>query len=447
MLLSGPQMGKTWLLDELSSKLEDKSNAWKILRMDLRGQTIDLCSDGLKLLSAYFGLKPAAEEDSITQIARKIVRSKRPWLLLLDSAEFLHRDAAAELRRNLSGISKLIHTAGNTAARLAFVAASRSELKSWNSILPKPRFNEINLTYFNKEVIIEALGEMTKIDNHNKLKRKLNIAEALNNATEGLPALLMKYMQWIRDEAYLMGVEDICSQERFIELAIPYIKHELLSADILLPFSTKLEPVNDRLKVLQKILLKLSAYRWLSESHLGMLLETENNLDELLKKSKWDVRDLWNALSHSYLIRPSRTIWHRMSPAVRRLLFRYQYPEPEQQRMAHEKASQFLGEWWQEISGTDRSLYLIESLWHFVESKRLSEEEVGQKDILDYTRVMFSEALEPNHNTIGDLATYITARLNDDEELQYSLNNIHPELFEQILKIIEDIDTAQEEKS
>ena len=82
-----------------------------------------------------------------------------------------------------------------------------------------------------------------------------------------------------------------------------------------------------------------------------------------------------------------------------------------------------------------------------MESKRLSEHQQGDEEILDYVRKVFEEALKPNHSSVGDLAKYIIARLEKDAELQYAMVELHRDLFEKILEIIKNIDKKQEDKS
>ena len=448
LLISGPQMGKTWLLNELSLKLqkEDSSN-WHILCKNLHDEDEDLQNNSLQLLSSYFSLNFNGNKDELVkEISNIIVRKNSSYLLLLDHAECLNNSVAKELHKLLICVHERLERAGKPNIRFAFVAASRLEIKSWNGVIPTPTFQKFVLTHFKKKVIQYALNEMATIDKHTKLgtnwSRKM--AKALDNATEGLPSLLMKYMQYIRDDGYMISFEKIRSPELFEELATPYVKDNLLPGGNSSLFSS--EKVEGEQNILEEVLLRLSPYRWISESHIEKVFETEDDLKELLKKKDLRIRDLWNILSQTYLIRPSETVWHEMYPGVRRLLFRYHYREKEEQRKAHEQAYEFFGEWWQEISGTDRILYLVENLWHLVESKRLSEDQQGDKEILDYVQKVFVEALEPNHSTVGDLAKYIIARLEKDAELQYSMVELHGDLFDEILNTIKDIDKKQEDK-
>jgi hypothetical protein len=453
LLLAGPKMGKTWLLDQLPLELTEKDSKWKILRINLHEQPLSVRCDSEKLLSAYFGnvFENCDQTERARSVARLIAKSERSWLLLLDNAELLSNEVAKDFRKFLSDIHKFIIERGkNIDIRLAYVAASRAQLKSWRGVIPKPRFHIVELTPFNRGVIINALREMTEVDKQ-KIKGLGNswyskTSQALEKATEGLPQLLMAYMQWIREDQYFTTEKEILSQELFDKLAVPYVENYLLSKDSLFPFDTPAKNIREKEKILQAVLLKLSPYRQLSESHLEKFLVIDYETQELLDQLNWQVRDLWIALSKTYIVGPTFTVLHQIYPAIRRLLFRYQFRDDVAQKLAHKQARQFMGNWWREISGTDRSLYLIESLWHLSEYNRLLNNENSCQHLVEWIQQTFEEALEPNHTSVGDLAMFITNRIGEDEELQHSLEFLKSGLFSQILAIIDKIDKLKEDQ-
>jgi len=453
LLISGPQMGKTWLLNELEKRVEDNNLSWKVLRKNLRVSDADYVKDAHKLLASYFdGVNVSGDESQLTHdISRFLVKHDVQVLLLLDQAEFINDDTAKTLRQLLSQINEELEAEGRLHVDLAFIAASRLDIKPWKGVLPSPLFHVFVLTHFKKQVINRALGEMARNDGYKGVDKYqfLKMAQVLDDASEGLPALLTTYMEYIRSEVYMKkAVEVLCSPKLFDKIASPYVE-KLLSVNNLTSASSERENEKIKTLLLKKILLKLSPYRWISESHLERILDEDSETKEFLNEISWDVRDLWNILSQTYLIRPSETIWYEMYPSIRRLLFRYYRRNEEQQRDAHEQAYTFLGEWWQEVYGTDRGLYIIENLWHFVENKRLSMGQPKDKgaDILKHAQEILTGALQPNHNTIGDLAKYVTMRLEKDIEFQDSMAEINSKLFEDIMNIIDELGKKQEAQS
>lgn len=454
LLISGPQMGKTWLLGELEQRLNRTNIPWMTVYKNLK--TIDFSSDktALELLVSYFNemnnniIFAGRERNQVVHdICLFLLKQDIPFLLLLDQAELLDESVAKELRQLLVDIRKELEKSGKSNVDLAFIAASCLEIKSWKGVRPSPSFHIFVLSHFKKKVIEDALYEMANIDDRKKMKPDwyANMALSLDSATEGLPALLMKYMEYIRGEEYLISPDDLNKFEIFERIAFPYID-TLLSSISLGPASPERGDEEIKKMFLKKVLLKLSPYRWISESHLERILDDDPEIRMFFDEISWDIRDLWYILSQTYLIRPSETIWHEMYPGIRRLLFRYYERNLDAQKNAHEQAYVFLGEWWQEVHGTDRGLYVIENLWHFVENRRLNFAKPENKDreILDHAREILSKALQPNHNTIGDLAKYVTMRLEKDIEIQDSMDEINSDLFQQVIDMVDILSKQQE---
>ena len=436
LLVSGPQIGKTWLLDKLASQVMTWES-WFVIRTNLSvKENYWARADSIGILAHHFGVVSYNQSAGLAeQIGIKIASQGKSLLFLLDGVEYLIDDEAKKLRKLLSEIKISLKKTGKS-IDLAFIGASRSDVKAWKGIIPSPRFKHLVLTHFKKAVIEQALKDMAagrSMGSNWAAKMSL----ALDDASEGLPALLAYYMAYIRKREFVDKVDDIVKVDVFKRITVPYVENQLfLNENLLLAhYSQK------QFTIIKIVLLKLSPYRWISESHLEKIINADNKLSTNLKKQKWETRDLWNILSQTYLIRPSDTIWHEMYPGIRRVLFRYHYDTKLKQKRAHERAYKFFGEWWKDISGTDRSLYLIENLWHFVESKRLSSRINGKsKDILKHAAELFTGALKPNHNTVGDLAKFVVSRMQDDIEFQLSIMELDTKLFEKILTIIDEID-------
>jgi ABC-type transporter Mla subunit MlaD len=205
----------------------------------------------------------------------------------------------------------------------------------------------------------------------------LDKSRQLSKASEGLPGLLVDYMKWIRNSRYIIrpGIE---SQRLFTSLAKPYANQNLL----------------------------------------------------------WTREQLWNALRKTYLLEPSQDIWVRLYPAVRRLLFRCQYPSRGKQAEAHRRVAEYYRRSPMDLSGTDKAVVLIERLWHQAECQRLDRADSAPENLLDFARELFTRGIQSNHHTDRDLAVLIEERLHEDHELQQALAEIQRGLFAEIVAIV-----------
>lgn len=440
LVLAGPQMGKTWLLKELPVRLADRANQpWQVRLVDLRDEALDLRAGAGKLLARFFDTPPVEEPDeaAILQIAQQLSRLQQPWLCLLDSAELLSEDVAGRLRRYLSRIHRQLDNAGNENIRLAFVAASRRPYRRWKGITPTPRFTALKLTHFKDNVVENALRTMARRDNRtfDAGWYRANAAR-LRRLTEGLPALLVTYMQWIREAGYLFTPEQIESRERFDELALPYIRQTLLSIQSLLQFGGNPDTLEPRRAVLEQALLKLASYRLFTQSHLENVIETNPGLKTGLEQSHWTVDDLWEAIGNTFLMEPVDEPWRVLYPAIRRLLFRYHHATPAGQTEAHRRAGAFYQGWWNGVAaGKEQSVVLVERLWHQAEYLRLSHVDKPAQQLLRFAGNLFKGVIPPRGYSLKELLDYIEDQLNEDEELQETITGIHPDLFEELVKL------------
>jgi hypothetical protein len=444
LVLAGPQMGKSWLLKELPVRLADRANQqWTVRLVDLRDESLDARSRAGKLLSRFFDLEFTGkiDQDTIIEIARKISRRQEPWLCLLDSAEFLSETATEQLRRYLSQVYQKLNNAGDANIRLAFVVASRRPHRKWKGITPTPRFTLLKLTHFKDNVVESALREMARRDGRsfNNSWYKSNAAQ-LCRITEGLPALLVIYMQWIRDAGYLFGAGQIESQSLFEALAHPYVREVLLSIQGLLSFGGQPDRLEVEREILEIALLKLSAYRLFTQSHLEKIIETNKDLKANLHKMEWTVDHLWAAIGDTYLIEPADEPWRVLYPAIRRLLLRYHYDTEQCQAEAHSLAGKFYQGWWIGVAaGKEQSVVLVERLWHQAEHLRLSsapETPDLTEELVQFADNLFKGVVPPRGYSLRELLDFIKTQLNEDEELQATIDGIDPELLGMIVSLI-----------
>lgn len=438
LLLSAPQMGKSWLLDRLPTELTDKDSSWQVVRIDLREQRSDACSNLTNLLSLFFKQKfrKPINSSQITTFAKKLAKENTRMLWILDSAELLSDETAKALRESLSNIYDLLEKSPKRDVRFAFIAASRRQIPSWRSVIPTPRFVSRTLSHFSIGVIEKFLRDMAEKDKCDRDKRWFrDKSQQLAKASEGLPGLLVNYMEWIQDNGYILD-PGIRSQALFTTLATPYAANHLLSAHSLLPSRPDSNLIEPRRALLERTLLGLSSYRCFTEKYLHKLIEENHGLTAELRQADWGLKDLWDALRNTYLVEPSPDIMRKLYPAVRRLLFRYKYSTRIKQVEAHQGAIDFYDKTQMDLVGTDKAIILIERLWHQAEYQRLANPNPGLTSLFVFAWDLFKNGIQPNHHTDRDLAVLIDERLNNDTELQESLAEIDRNLFGDIVSTV-----------
>src|SRR5262249_55021997 len=152
-------------------------------------------------------------------------------------------------------------------------------------------------------------------------------ATLAHHLSEGLPALLVQCLHWIRTQEWLR-MERLQSQELFEELAWPYIRTALLSRDSLLPQST--ENSSESRHALEGAFRILARYRLFTQSHLRRHLESDRVFEASMRAAEWSIEDLWRAISDTALLtRPLNEPWQEIHPTIRRLLYRYFYRSSE----------------------------------------------------------------------------------------------------------------------
>src|SRR5262249_41959813 len=200
LVTAPPARGKSWLLDRLSTEMmgarsgraDPPDTAWDGRLLDVREQSLNVRGNVSLLLARMFGLSgpgPGGEE-TLREIARRIIGSGRPHMCLLDSAELLERRTARQLRGSLSHVYALVQEAGNIDVRLGFVVASRRE-DEWRGIFPGPRLSDLLLTEFKVNVVRAALEDLARQMNRTFSTPLLfDLADRVLRLSEGLPALL-----------------------------------------------------------------------------------------------------------------------------------------------------------------------------------------------------------------------------------------------------------------
>lgn len=442
MIISPPQMGKTWLLDQLRLELLEQNDRWLFQAVDLlEPESLDARGNPIELLER-FGFKFSdnnIEMDELTIVAaRQISISKRHWLLLLDSAELLSDEVASKLRGFLSKTKRKLEESGvNT--RLAIIVASRVEINAFKGLFPRPAFSMLVLTPFTENVISDAIKDVAEKEGATRIDY-WTLAGRLSRITEGLPALLTKYLEWMREKGFIFKSEEIGHSSD--KLVGEYVEDVLLSAKILIPNWSDPNTQENARKFWADLVLRTSAFRVVSRSHIRFL-EQEGFITKLPSSgdSSPDLLDAYGKLS---IVVPTLAIWHRVDPAIRRLLFRYRYQSDQEEAQIHEQMEKLYEDWISKVSGTDVLQFLVERFWHRVEYVRLQKRIRGfdradehlEKFLVELCN---EENLKPDGFTYPDLLELMGRLISDDAELLTSLEEIGDGFSERIQQCLKEL--------
>lgn len=436
LVLSPPGLGKSKFLARLEARAkEQRARPWICRLVDLRASADEVVSDAMALVGALFGIDRSGNADyDLRAAAREIITASRPYLCLLDSAELLSADTVAALRRHLSQIYRLVQDRGDPQLGMTFVAASRRD-DGWRGVAPYPRLSVLPLIEFGADEVQEAMSklaaEMSLRQSPAALRRDAAIA---HRATEGVPALVKRSLQWIEDEAGLQ-IERLDGPGVFDDIVRPFIRGQLLGQDSLLPgYTSQSETSEKRLWIMAQVIKWLVPYRFFTLAHVRPL-SSDASFAPTLAEAHWSDNDLWQAIGAcALLVRPQDEPWRETHPALRRLLFRYFYTEAERAD-AHRRAREFTEQWAAKQNGREQAIGLIDCIWHEAASLRhANAAEMG--DILtNYARERAHLISESDAYTENELRTYAAERLRSDDELRSEVAGIDG-LFDGLVQIV-----------
>jgi TIR domain len=439
LVIAAPQMGKTWLLDRLSNKLIlEAVPTWDVKLVDLRDQPSWARADVGCLLRCLFGpdIPPAVDRRTFLYIGQQIIGSKKLHLCLIDSAELLEAGIARALRLCLSEIHQIV-SQGGTEARLAVVVASRRE-DEWRGVLPPPRLSPLPLTEFKVEVIQKALTELAADMQRNFTTDQLRgYAELVHGFSEGLPALLVRCLAWIRAHDFVQ-IELLKYPEAFAKLANSYIEDDLLALESLVSVKRQADPERgstsaEASDALKQALRTLAPFRLFTSANLKHYIEHDERLARSVRDLDWDVEDLWKAIGGTaLLVRPLNEPWEQMPHAIRRLLYRHFYPSESAQVAAHRQALELMQTWAEGIDGKEQVVMLVECLWHELAILKLGGRAI---DVLIGSAQTLSQGLRSSGMyTQAELRGYAVDRIWDDDELRAAVGD--EDIFRRIVEIV-----------
>lgn len=437
LMIAPPQLGKTWFLRRVAA---DPGlcgpSGWVTSFVDLREQPVGARSNPGTVLGLLSGLDTPAttSPDMFLRIAQGIARSRRPHLWLLDSADLMDRQAAATLRSCLGQVYRLVRENAPISVRLGLIVAGRRE-DEWRGVTPAPRVSQLPLTEFSTDVVEEALRDLAQeMERTSRPGAYYTENRArVHKLTEGLPALLVRSLEWIRHEEWF-EMEKLETQELFEELTDPYIQNELLARQSLLPGGQV--QGDGPLTALAHAFRVLVPYRLFTMSHLRHHFESDAAFSRCLKDQQWSLEYLSKAISGTALLsRPLNEPWQEIHPAIRRLLYRHYYKSPEERAKAHTEARKFVEIWAGQQPGTEQVIGLVECLWHEATVLRLRNQSEMEQRLSESARTL-SRALQPSGAlTVDELREYATERIRNDEELEETVSIVDG-LFTRLVEIV-----------
>lgn len=444
LVVAPPQMGKSWLLLQLSRKLIDPKLNWIVQYFDL--QTDHEARSNIKkiLVGLNFQvdeLKSNDNEELCLAAAKQIKDSGKYWLLLLDSVEHISDQTAKQFRTFLGGLSRRLEP---VSSRIAVVAASRTELLPFKGHIPKPNFEILELTPFSQNVIVSATRATNK--DTGALLNYQDISDRLLKLTEGLPELITRYLDWMRIKTGFAFIpEDLEKDTLYKDIVVAYIEEALLSARVLLPYIPSSNVQEELRQAWARFVVKASSFRIITRSHIRFMTSEEimKNMSSLPQMSP----DLLDAVGKLHLVIPTQTMWYQIAPPIRRLLFHYNYRTNTEKLQVHKQNELLYKGWKNKLSGTDALRFTIEKLWHYSEQIRIHIS-IGKKkknnNIEDYFQKLCDD-LKPNGESFFDQLVGLSNLIANDEELTTSLEEIEIGLSERIYVRIEKLKEGHHE--
>jgi TIR domain-containing protein len=432
LVLAPPQMGKSWLLQRVAFELRQKDTECVSRLVDLRAFP-ELRSDWVQLLCTLLNVEPPGSaatltEDDERRIAAQVSRRSCLQLCMLDSAERMAPDCVEEFRRALSSIYRQVRRTGNPKTRLSVVVASRQQRgwKGYGFKAPPPEmFEPLPLTEFGIFIVRQVVGELGRQFSRVELD---SWAKSLHALSEGLPALLVEGLRWAQDNEFLVQCTD---ETAFGAVARPYIAQGLLATESLLPLDDSYPA--PRKAVLEHALRAIAPYRLFTQSHLKYHLADDRDFDRALAAAEWSLDQLWEALGRTALLKqPSEEIWHVLNPPIRRLLYRYYYPDLTVRVRAHMTARRFYDGWANRFDGTEQVVVLVECLWH--EAATILYERPDELPTLLPSRAaeLARTFVRPLSYTPTELRDFVHDRMQEDTEFA-TLMSPNERLFENVM--------------
>jgi hypothetical protein len=429
LVIAPPQLGKSYFISEVATQAANHpQRPWTTRLVNLREWMPEWRNDVRMILGHLFGknLPVATGANSLARIAHEIIGNRRQHLCVLDSAELLDRKTAAKLRSCISQIYDDVRNCGDVNVKLALIVASRRD-DEWRGVTPIPRLEPVRLTEFKQIVIEDSLRDLEEqMGRSYPPYDRMHQAALVQDLSEGLPALLVASLNWIREDLWVRLNQWVRNNRPaetavFAQLAYPYVEKGLLSQDSLMPGITdRLEP---RMVALEHTLRVLAPYRFFTQSHLRYHLTQDQVFSAAIEQAGWELEDLGRAISGTALLsRPLNEPWQALDGTVRRLLFRYYYRSDADKIGAHQRARNYVEEWVKGQTGTEQVVGLVECLWHEATTLGLTSPEQIESALCLSAQRMFGSLQPSSAYSETELRSFGARRIREDDELAGTLS-------------------------
>lgn len=436
LVMGPPGLGKTEFLRRLEARVREQAGQqWITKTVDLRDEVGDFAGDAMALVGKLFGVKLSGDpDDDRRAVAKEIIRAGRSHLYLLDSTELLQPGTVAALRRHLSQIHRLVQDRGDPNVGVTLVAASRRD-EGWLGVTPPPRLSIVPFAEFDTAAVQEAVSDLVSRMSLQKSQTELRDEAALvHRATEGVPALVRRVLEWIEAEEGL-EIERLNDSAVVDNMVRPFIRDELLAPDSLLPGDTSQFDTSGKcLWIMEQAIKWLVPYRFFTLAHVRALSGT-GSFEPAMNEARWSDNDLWQAIGAcALLVRPQAEPWREIHPALRRLLFRDFYTK-EDRADAHRRAREFTEQWAAKQNGREQAIGLIDCIWHEAASLRLTSAAEMEGILTNYIRERANLISESDAYTENELRVYAAERLRSDDELRAEVAGVDG-LFDRLVHIV-----------
>jgi hypothetical protein len=435
LVIAQPQMGKTWFVNHLATRMLERPAPWTVRTVNIGDEPDDVRRDVWLLIERMFDIRTISRYPTVAcrAVAQKILSGGKPYLSILDCAESLGEDLVTSLREALATIYRLVEDGHLDDVWLAVVVASRRN-DGWQGVRPSPRFHTMCLTEFTTEVVERSLDDLARQMRRTKTPAEIRQdAEIVLGLSEGLPALLVLCLRWIRAEEWieihrLREEPDPLAQPQsvslFQKLAHPYVDENLFGWESLFP--QRCHENQECHRALIQAFRVLAPYRIFTQSHLRHHMASDQRLKDAMRDVGWTAEIMWNYLSGTtLLVLPSKEAWKVTNPAIRRLLYRYFNHTNASRSDAHFQARDFSAIWFEGLPSSDQVVGMVESLWHEAAGLAFSMSPDMEERLCVLARTLTELLAESAALSVSELRQNAVRTLDDDDEFQDLIKSVH----------------------